>query len=406
MSGDPWARAALATRAVRVGQHVDVSDAHSEPLALTSSYVFDDAEDAAEKFAARRAGNVYIRFTNPTVEAFEQRLAALEEAEAAVATASGMAGLNALAMALLEAGDHVVVADGVFGTTTHLFTVMLRRFGIEAAQVPPTDLAAWRAAVTPRTKMFVLESPTNPLMQVVDIPALAEVARAAGALLIVDNTLMTPVFQTPIALGADAVVHSAGKFIDGQGRAGGGVVAGSAALVEKVKGVLRTAGPTLSPFNAWIFLKGLETLPLRMREHSRNAALLASWLAKHDAVGAVHFTGLHEHPQAALIARQQTGHPGLVSFTLHEADRDASWRLIDGLRLISNTTNIGDSKTMITHPASTTHGRLSDAQRDRAGIAQNLVRVSVGFEDIDDLTADLEQAVDRALDPAAVRHGG
>ena len=381
----------LSTLAVRAGQYQDLSDQHSEGLALTSSYVFADAEDAAAKFAGTRPGNVYIRFTNPTTHAFEQRMAALEGADAAVSTGSGMAAYTAVALALLQAGDHVVLAGGVFGTTTHLFHTYLSRFGVRTSTADVTDQQQWLDAIGPDTRMFIIESPTNPLMQAADIHALAEIAAAHDILLAVDNTLCTPVFQSPIELGADLVLHSAGKYIDGQGRCGGGVVVGGRELIGKVAGVLRTMGPTLSPFNAWVFLKGLETLPIRMREHSRNAFALAGWLSEQAWVERVHFTGLPDHPQADVIAKQQSGHGGLVSFTIKGGQADA-WRLVDGLRLISNTTNIGDTKTMVTHPATTTHGRLSDEAKAASGISPNLLRISVGFEDVDDVIADLDAA--------------
>jgi O-succinylhomoserine sulfhydrylase len=391
MSED-WHEHGLATRAVRVGQYQDVSDQHSEALVLTSSYVFDDAQDAAEKFAGRRPGNVYIRFHNPTTSAFEERLAALEGGDAAVATGSGMAAYMALAFALLEAGDHVVLAEGVFGTTTNLFHVYLKKFGISTSSASVVDTDRWQSLIRPNTKMFVLESPTNPMMSAADIRALAAIAAEHDILLVVDNTLCTPIYQNPLDLGADLVLHSAGKYLDGQGRCGGGAVVGGEELIAKVRGVLRTVGPSLSPFNAWIFLKSLETLPLRMREHSRISVALSTWLAEHPLVERVYFTGSPDHPQADLIAKQQTGHGGLMSFTIRGGQREA-WRVIDSLKLISNTTNIGDTKSMATHPATTTHGRLSDAQKEAAGITGNLIRLSVGFEDVSDLIADLDTAL-------------
>lgn len=382
----------LATKATRTGQYQDLSDQHSEALALTSSYVFADAEDAAEKFASRRPGNVYIRFTNPTTLAFEQRIAAMEAGDDAVATGSGMAAYTAMALALLEAGDHVVLAEGIFGTTTNLFKVYLSKFGIETSTASVVDLDQWRSLVRPNTRMFVVESPTNPLMYVADLHELSLLAGEHGIVLAVDNTLSTPVFQTPLALGADLVLHSAGKYIDGQGRCGGGVVVGRQELTDKIRGVMRTVGPALSPFNAWVFLKGLETLPIRMREHSRNSSELASWLAGHRVVEHVYFTGSPDHPQARLIAKQLSGHAGLVSFTIR-GGRPEAWRVIDELKLISNTTNIGDTKTMVTHPATTTHGRLSAQEKAIAGVTDNLIRLSVGFEDIHDLIADLDEAL-------------
>lgn len=380
------------TRAVREGQYQDFSDVHSEGLALTASYVFDDAEDAAEKFAGRRPGNVYVRFGNPTTRAFEQRMAALEDAESAVALASGMAAYTGIALGLLRAGDHVVLAEGIFGTTTTLFSSYMRKFGVSSSVVDVTSLERWQEAIRPNTRLFVVESPTNPLMRVADIRQLSELASAHDILLVVDNTLCTPVYQNPLALGADLVVHSTAKYIDGQGRAGGGVVVGPAELTKPVSDVLRTAGPSPSPFNSWVFLKSLETLPVRMREHSANAQVIAEWLEGHPAVERVYFCGLKSHPQRDLIDSQQTGPGGLISFTVAGGQRDA-WGVIDRLELISNTTNIGDTKTMITHPASTTHGRVSPVDKERAGITSNLLRVSTGLEDVGDLMDDLDQAL-------------
>lgn len=391
-----WRGGGLTTRAVRSGQSQDVSDQHSEPLVLTSSYVFDDAEDAAEKFASRRPGNVYIRFTNPTVYAFEERMAALEGGQSAVATSSGMGAYAGIALALLESGSHVVLADGVFGTTTSLFLDYLKKFGVETDTVNVAETDRWRELIRPNTRMFVLESPTNPRMQVGDLARLSGIAAEHGIIVVVDNTLMTPVFQRPLALGADLVVHSAGKYIDGQGRCGGGIVVGGGFLIDKIKGMLRTVGPSISPFNAWVFLKGLETLPIRMQEHSRKSSEIASWLAGHDLVDRVYFTGLPDHPQAELIAKQHSGHPGLVSFTIKGGKREA-WHVIDAMRLISNTTNIGDTKSMVTHPASTTHGRLSVEQRQRSGVVDSLIRLSVGFEDTSDLIEDLDGALNAGL---------
>lgn len=386
-----------ATVAVRAGQSQPTADQHSEALVLTSSYTFDDALDAAEKFAGTRPGNVYVRFTNPTVRAFEERLAALEGADDAVATGSGMAAYAAVSMALLEAGDQVLLAEGVFGTTTRLYEHYLSRFGVLTTVLPVDENERWAAAIGPATKMVVVESPTNPMMRVADLRFLAELSHAHGALFIVDNTLCTPVLQQPLALGADLVLHSAGKYLDGQGRCGGGVVAGAAPLVDAVRGVLRTAGPSLSPFNAWVFVKSLETLPLRMRAHSETAGAVCDWLRGQNDVADVYFPGSVDHPQAALIARQQSGPGGLLSFTV-PGGRPEAWLFVEALRLVSNTTNIGDTKTMATHPGSTTHGRLTEEQRQAAGITPNLVRLSVGIEDPQDIIEDLEQAL------AAVRH--
>ncbi|WP_438486023.1 O-succinylhomoserine sulfhydrylase [Streptomyces sp. S186] len=389
----PLTSESFATRAIRAGQYQDLSDSHSEGLALTSSYVFDDAEDAAEKFAGRRPGNVYVRFSNPTVTAFEERMAALEQAESGVAVASGMAAYLGIALGLLKAGDHVVLADGMFGTTTRLFQTYLKKFQVSSTIADVRDLGEWRRQVRPNTVMFVLETPTNPLMHVADLRGLSALAAEHGILLVVDNTLCTPALQNPVPLGADLVIHSAAKYIDGQGRCGGGVVVGRDDLVKEIGGVLRTAGPGLSPFNAWVFLKSLETLELRMREHSRNGRLLAEWLEGHPAVEQVFFTGLRSHPQRELIDSQQSGPGGLVSFTVR-GDQETAWRVADHLSLISLTTNIGDTKSMITHPASTTHGRLSPEARERSGITGNMLRLSVGLEHIDDLITDLDKALD------------
>ncbi|MFV2117499.1 O-succinylhomoserine sulfhydrylase [Streptomyces sp. Act-28] len=386
----------LATHAVRTGQYQDLSDLHSEGLALTASYVFADAEDAAEKFAGRRPGNVYVRFSNPTTAAFEQRIAAMEGADAAVAVGSGMAAYTAVALGLLSAGDHVVLGDGMFGTTPRFFRAYMEKFGVSVTVADVRDLGQWREAVRDETVMFVLETPTNPMMHVADVRALSALAAERDIVLVVDNTLCTPVLQNPLALGADLVIHSAAKYIDGQGRCGGGVVAGRADLLEPVGEVLRTAGPSPSAFNSWVFLKSLETLPIRMREHSRNATLLAGWLERHPAVEEVYYTGLEKHPQRELVDSQQSGHGGLVSFTVRGDQRDA-WNVVDNLSLVSVTTNIGDTKSMITHPASTTHGRMSPYEKERAGIAPNLLRISVGLEDVSDLTADLDRAL-RAVD--------
>ncbi|MGF7234842.1 MAG: O-succinylhomoserine sulfhydrylase [Frankia sp.] len=381
-----------ATDAVRAGQHQFVDDQHSEALVLTSSYTFDDAHDAAEKFAERRPGNVYVRFTNPTVRAFEERIAALEGAQDAVGTSSGMAAYMAISLALLRQGDHVLLAEGVFGTTTTLYLKYLQKFGIATTILKVTDNAAWSSAIRAETKMLLVESPTNPLMQIADVRFLAQLSRSHGALLVVDNTVCTPIFQLPLAMGADMVVHSAGKYIDGQGRCGGGVVAGDAGAISAVRGVLRVTGPSLSPFNAWIFLKSLETLPIRMYAHSARAGEVSRWLQSRDDIEAVHFCGSPAHPQAGLIAAQQSGHGGLLSFELAGGKR-AAWEFINSLRLVSITTNIGDTKSMVTHPATTTHGRLTEEGKLAAGIKPNLVRLSVGLEDLRDIVDDLDQAL-------------
>ena len=381
------------TRAVRAGRGRTNEGEQAEPIFTTSSFVFESAEQAAARFSGAQPGNVYSRFTNPTVDAFERKLAALEGGERCVATASGMAAITATCMALLKAGDHVVTARGIFGSTAILFTGHLSRFGIETSFVPLTDLAAWERAIGPKTRMLFLETPSNPLAEVADIAALAELAHARGCILVVDNTVCTAALQRPLALGADVVVLSATKYIDGQGRCVGGAVVGDGARVgEQVLGVLRTAGACLSPFNAWVFLKGLETLALRMRAHSAAAQQLAEWLTAQSAVRRVYYTGLDSHPQHALAARQQQGFGGLLAFEL-DGGREAAWRVIDATRLISITANLGDAKSTITHPATTTHGRLSAQERESAGIRDGLLRIAVGLEEVDDLKEDLARGL-------------
>lgn len=380
------------TLAVRAGQVRTAEGEHSEPIFTTSSYVFRDAASAAARFAGDEPGNVYSRYTNPTVRMFERRIAALEGGEDAVATASGMAAILSTFMALLQAGDHVVCSRSVFGTTTTLLGKYLARFGLEVSFVAPTDPGAWEAALTPRTRALFLETPSNPLCEVVDLQRLAELARRRGCLLIVDNCFCTPALQRPLQLGADIVVHSATKYLDGQGRCVGGVAVGSAAHMAEVLGFLRSCGPTMSPFNAWVFLKGLETLRLRMQAHSESAMALALWLQQQPDVERVYYAGLPDHPQHALAARQQTAYGGVLSFQVR-GGRTEAWRVIDATRMLSITANLGDAKSTIVHPATTTHGRLTDAQREEAGIAQNLIRVSVGLEALDDIKADLRRGL-------------
>ena len=376
------------TLAVRAGQHRTPEGEHGEALFLTSSYVFRTAADAAARFAGEVPGNVYSRYTNPTVRAFEERMAALEGAEQAVATSSGMSAILALVMSLCSAGDHVLVSRSVFGSTISLFEKYLKRFGIEVDYPPLADLAGWETAFKSNTKLLFVESPSNPLAELVDIAALAEIAHARGALLAVDNCFCTPALQQPLKLGADIVMHSATKFIDGQGRSMGGVVAGRKAQMEAVVGFLRTAGPTLSPFNAWIFLKGLETLRVRMQAHCSSALELAQWLEQQPGIEHVYYAGLPSHPQHELAKRQQSAFGAVVSFEV-AGGKDAAWRFIDATRVISITTNLGDTKTTIAHPATTSHGRLSPQERANAGIRDNLIRVAVGLEDVADLKADL-----------------
>jgi O-succinylhomoserine sulfhydrylase len=382
----------LDTLAVRAGQIRTPEGEHCEPIFTTSSYVFDDASSAAARFAGEQAGNVYSRYTNPTVRMFEQRIAALEGAQSAVATASGMAAILSTFMALLSAGDHVVCSRSVFGTTTTLLNKYLAKFGVGVTFVSPTDYQAWAAAITPQTRALFLETPSNPLCEVVDIAQLSRMAHSHDSLLIVDNCFCTPALQQPLQLGADIVVHSATKYLDGQGRCVGGVVVGSSVHMDEVLGFLRSCGPTMSPFNAWVFLKGLETLRLRMDAHSRSALDLAQWLEQQPELETVYYAGLASHPDHELARRQQRAFGGVLSFCVR-GGREEAWRLIDATRLLSITANLGDAKSTIVHPATTTHGRLSDQQRSEAGIGQDLIRISVGLEDLDDIKADIRRGM-------------
>lgn len=381
------------TLAVRAGQIRTEQLEHSDAIFPTSSFVYGSAAQAAARFGGDEPGNIYSRFTNPTVQAFETRIAAMEGGERAVATASGMAAILSTCMALLQSGDHVVCSRGVFGTTNVLFQKYLARFGVETTFVGLTDLEEWAAAIRPETRMLFLETPSNPLCEVADLEALADLSHRNDALFVVDNCFCTPVLQRPFELGADIVIHSATKYLDGQGRCIGGVVIGPDKLMEEVYGFLRSAGPTLSPFNAWVFLKGLETLPIRMRAHCASALELARWLEQHPSVEKVFYAGLESHPQHDLAARQQKGFGGVVSFQV-KGEREAAWQVIDATQIVSITANLGDVKTTITHPATTTHGRLSPEDKERAGITENLIRVSVGLEDIDDIKADLSRGLD------------
>lgn len=383
----------LATLAVRAGQTRTHFHEHSEALFLTSSFVFDNAAQAAARFTGTETGDfIYSRFTNPTVSMFQDRLAALERAEMCIATASGMSAILATAMSLLKSGDHIVCSSAVFGSTVTLFTGVLGRFGVETTFVPGTDASAWSRAVKPNTRMFFLETPSNPQTEVADIGAVAAVAKRAGATLVVDNCFCTPALQRPLGLGADLVIHSATKYLDGQGRVLGGAVLGAKSLVDHVFGFMRTAGPTLSAFNAWVLLKGLETLELRMFAQSERALELARWLEAQPAVARVNYPWLESHPQHALAKRQQRAGGAVVSFEL-KGGKDAAWRLIDATKLVSITGNLGDTKTTITHPATTTHGRISAEARAAAGIADGLVRVAVGLEAPADLKADLSRGL-------------
>ncbi len=379
--------------AVRAGQVRTLEGEHAEPIFATSSFVFATAAEAAARFSGATPGNIYSRFTNPTVRMFQERLAALEGGESCIATASGMAAILATCMALLKSGDHIVSANSIFGSTIGLFSNYLSKFGISTSYVQLSDPAAWAAAIRPETRLFYVETPSNPLMELADIQALADVAHAYNILLVVDNCFCTPALQQPFKLGADLVIHSATKYLDGQGRCVGGAVVGDQQRVGvDIYGFLRTAGPTMSPFNAWVFLKGLETLRLRMQAHSEAALHLAQWLETQPAIKRVYYPGLPSHPQHELAKRQQSGFGGIVSFELR-GGREAAWTLIDHTQLISITANLGDAKTTITHPATTTHGRLTPAERERAGIGEGLVRISVGLEDVTDVQADLERGL-------------
>ena len=380
------------TLAIRGGYQRTQENEHAEAMFLTSSYVFENAAMAAKYFSNEVQGNVYSRYTNPTVRSFEKRLAAMEEGEQGVATASGMAATLSVIMALLQSGDHVVCSQDVFGSTRVMMDKYIAKFGVSVTYVPLVDLNAWQAAIQPNTKMLFCETPSNPLSEIADLEALSAVAKSADALLVVDNCFCTPVLQKPLQWGADIVVHSATKYIDGQGRCLGGAVVGSAALMEQVEGFLRAAGPTMSPFNAWVFLKGLETLRIRMQAHSANAAALANWLQEHPAVAKVYYSGLANHPGHRLAKKQQTDFGGVVAFEV-EGGQAAAWRVIDSTEMLSLTANLGDAKTTIVHPATTTHGRLSDEERSQAGISDGLIRVAVGLEDIIDIKADLERGL-------------
>ena len=382
------------TLSVRAGQSRTGEQEHNDPIFLTSSFVFSNAREAAARFAGEEPGNVYSRFTNPTVRAFERRLAALEGGTGCIATASGMSAILLTAMALLRTGEHVVAANGLFGTTVSLFTNVLPRFGIETTFVDATDIDAWTDATRPETKVLFAESPTNPLGDVADIGALGTLARSRGAILVIDNCMCTPALSRPLELGAGIVVHSATKYLDGQGRCvGGAVVTSDAAHHDALFALLRTTGPTMSPFNAWVFLNGLETLRIRMHAISESAARLARWLEGHPAVRRVHYPGLESHPGHALATRQQSAAGGIVAFDVH-GGREAAWRVIDSTRVLSITANLGDVKTTVVHPASTTHGRNTPEQRAAAGIGESLVRVAVGLDAFDDIRADLARGLD------------
>ncbi|WP_020181737.1 O-succinylhomoserine sulfhydrylase [Methylotenera sp. 1P/1] len=383
----------IETLSVRAGTETTPYGENSEALFLNSSFRFKNAAQAAARFGGTEPGNIYSRFTNPTVSMFQDKLAALEGAEQCVATSSGMSAILACVMGLCSAGDHIVASRSIFGTSVQLFSNILKRWGLDVTFVSLTDVEAWRSAALPNTKLFFVETPSNPLTDIGDIAALADVAHAVGAKLVVDNCFCTPIIQRPLELGADIVIHSATKYIDGQGRCLGGAVLGTKALMEPVYGFLRTAGVTMSAFNAWVFLKGLETLHVRMEAHARNAQALATWLEAQPQVARVYYPGLASHPQHALAMRQQRSGAGIVSFEVKakagQSEQEAAWAVIDATELISITANLGDAKSTITHPATTTHSRVSAEARAAAGVKDSLVRIAVGLEHVDDLKKDL-----------------
>jgi O-succinylhomoserine sulfhydrylase len=383
----------LATLAIRAGHTRTAEGEQSEPIFPTSSFVFKSAAQAAARFSEAEKGNIYSRFTNPTVRCFEERLAAMEGGESCVGTASGMSAIMSLCMALLKAGDHVVCSESVFGTTIGLLTRYLGKFGVETTYVKLDDNAAWRNAIKANTKLFFLETPSNPLSAIADMRAIADIAHERGIVFAVDNCFCTPALQKPFAFGADVIIHSATKFLDGQGRCVGGAVVGSKDFVGKdVWNFMRTVGPTMSPFNAWVFLKGLETLELRMNAHSAAALQLATWLEHQPKVKRVHYAGLSSHPQHALAKKQQTGFGGIIAVEV-AGGREGAWRFVDATKLMSITANLGDTKTTLTHPCTTTHARITAAERERAGIVEGLLRISVGLEDLADLKDDIERGL-------------
>jgi len=388
-----WQTFEFETRAIRAGQVRTAEGEHSEAIFPTSSFVFNNAAQAAARFSEKEKGNIYSRFTNPTVRNFEERLATLEGGERCIATSAGMGAILSLCLGILKAGDHIVASKNIFGTTVTLFNTILGKFGIRTSFVELTDFDQWEAAIkSQRTRLLFLETPSNPLTELADIRALANLAHQHQALLAVDNCFCTPALQKPLALGADIVIHSATKYLDGQGRCVGGAVVGSQDLIKEVYAILRSGGTTMSPFNAWVFLKGLETLSLRMKAHCDNALQLALWLEQQPLIEKIYYPGLPSHPQHELAKRQQTGFGGLVSFVI-KGGREKAWQLIDSTKLMSITANLGDVKTTITHPATTTHGRLTDEQRQAANISEGLIRISVGLENIQDLQADLVQGL-------------
>lgn len=383
----------LETQAIRVGHRRTSEAEHSVPIFATSSYVFKSAAEAAGRFSGEIPGNIYSRFTNPTVRTFEERLAALERGERCMAVSSGMAAIMTLCMGLLKAGDHVLCSRSVFGNTVLLFQNYMAKFGVETGFVSLSNYAEWEASIRPETRFLFVETPSNPLTEIADIARLAEIAHDHGSLLVVDNVFCTPALQKPIELGADLVVHSATKYLDGQGRCVGGAIVGKHDLIEKeIYPFLRTGGASMSPFNAWVFLTGLETLSIRMKAHCENALQLAQWIERQPGIGRVYYPGLKSHSQYDLALRQQSAPGAVLSFDL-EGGKEAAWRLIDSTQMVSITANLGDVKTTITHPATTTHGRLSPEARAAAGIGDGLVRIAVGLESLEDIKRDLQRGL-------------
>ena len=381
------------TLATRAGQERNAEGEHSELIFASSSYVFKNAAEAAARFAGDNAGNIYSRFTNPTVRVFEQRLAAMEKGERCIATSSGMGAILSTVLGLLKTGDHIVSSRSIFGTSVSLFSNILPKYGINTTFVDLTDYEDWQNAITTETKLLFLETPSNPLTEIVDIKKIADIAHEHETLLVVDNCFCTPSLQLPLTLGADIIIHSATKYLDGQGRCIGGAIVGSdAILLDDIYTFLRTGGTTMSPFNAWVFLKGLETLSIRMRAHCENALQIAEWLDNQKSVEKVYFPGLKSHPQHELAKTQQSGFGGVVSFEV-KGNKSNAWQLIDSVNIFSITANLGDTKSTITHPATTTHHRLTEKQQIEAGIHPNLIRLSVGLEDVSDLISALEQAL-------------
>lgn len=380
------------TKAIREGCQTTNEQEHSEAIFLTSSFKFDSAEQAARRFSKEEPGNIYARLTNPTVGAFERKMAALEGADACVATASGMAAIFATIMTLVKSGEHIVASRHMFGTSIVLLNTVVSKFDIDISYVDLSDLSQWKESVQSNTKLFLLETPSNPLGDVVDIIELAKISQTHDILLAIDNSILSPALQNPIKLGADIVIHSATKYIDGQGRCLAGAVLANTEIIEKIAGFTRATGPSLSAFNAWIVLKSLDTLSLRMKAHSDNAFNLASWLSKQAQVETVYYLGLTSHPDHALAKIQQSGFGGIVSFVV-KGGREAAFRLINMTEVFSITANLGDTKSTITHPATTTHGRLTNNEKQNTGISEGLIRLSIGLEEVDDLIADINKGL-------------